>query len=95
MNQKTINEHIEINDKIADGRPHVKGHRIKVKDIVIWHEVMGKSADEISAEFNITLADVYSALTYYYDNRKEIDDDIQESKNFVNSLKKNIPSRIK
>ena len=30
--------------------------------IAIWHERMGKSADEIATEYDLTLAGVYAAL---------------------------------
>ena len=40
---------------------------------MIWHERMGHSADEIAAEYDITLVDVYAALAYYYDHRDELD----------------------
>ncbi len=39
--------HIEINPAIAGGKPRIAGHRITIQNVVIWHEYMGKSADEI------------------------------------------------
>jgi uncharacterized protein (DUF433 family) len=39
-------EHIVITPGICGGKP-TAGHRIKVQDIVIWHERMGMSPDEI------------------------------------------------
>jgi len=38
------------------------GHRITVQNIVTWHERMGRSADEIAADYDLSLADVYAAL---------------------------------
>jgi uncharacterized protein (DUF433 family) len=34
---------------------------------------MGRSADEIANEYDLTLAHVYAALAYYYDHQSEID----------------------
>ncbi|NEO28290.1 MAG: DUF433 domain-containing protein, partial [Kamptonema sp. SIO4C4] len=49
--------------EICGGKPCIAGHRIRVQDIVIWHEQMGLSPDEIvSRHPTITLADVYAAL---------------------------------
>src|SRR5262245_8430602 len=70
---KTLDQHIEITPGIAGGKPRIAGHRITVQDIVVWHEWMGRSADEIAAEYNLTLADVYAALAYYFDHRAEMD----------------------
>ncbi|MEM1172649.1 MAG: DUF433 domain-containing protein, partial [Cyanobacteria bacterium P01_H01_bin.35] len=58
----TITEHIEISPGICGGKPRIAGHRIRVEDIVICHEKMGLSPDEIVSQYpSITLADVYAA----------------------------------
>ena len=62
MTTATANEHIEITPGVCGGKPRVAGHRITVANIVIWHERLGKSADEIATEYDLTLADVYAAL---------------------------------
>ena len=38
---------IEITPNISGGKPRIAGHRITVENIVIWHERMGKSVDEM------------------------------------------------
>lgn len=65
-----------------------------MQNIVIWHEFIGKSADQIAAEHDLTLADIYAALTYYYDHREEIDKAIQESNAFIESLRNQTPSKL-
>lgn len=61
------------------GRPRIAGHRIRVQDIVQLHEREGRSADEIVSDFpDLTLAEVYAALSYYFDHRDEIEDQIQQ-----------------
>jgi hypothetical protein len=65
-----------------------------VQDVVIWHERMGLSADEIATEHLLSLADVYAALAYYYDHRTEIDEAIRDNEGFVEALRKAIPSKI-
>ncbi|MEB3310470.1 MAG: DUF433 domain-containing protein [Snowella sp.] len=76
----TIINHIEITEGICGGKPRIAGHRIRVEDIVIWHEKLGLSPDEIVSQYpSISLADVYAALSYYHDHfdeiRKQMDDD--------------------
>jgi uncharacterized protein (DUF433 family) len=94
MAVKTLDQHIVITPDIVGGKPHIAGHRVTVQNIVIWHEWMGHAADEIATEYGLTLADVYAALAYYYDNRVEIDETIKESKDFVEALRQQIPSKI-
>lgn len=95
MATKTLDQHIEVTPGIAGGKPRIAGHRITVQNIVIWHERIGKSVDEIVSEYDLTLADVYAALAYYYDHRSEIDHDIEESKAFVEALRESAPSKLK
>ncbi len=95
MATKTLDQHIEITPGIAGGKPRIAGRRITVQNIVIWHERMSKSADEIAAEHDLTLADVYAALAYYFDHRPETDRDIEESKAFVEALRRKTPSKLK
>ena len=88
MKTATENQHIEITPGVCGGKPRVAGHRITVANIVIWHERLGKSADEIATEYDLTLSDVYAALAYYFDNREAIDESIANSKELVSSLRK-------
>ena len=92
MAAEVLDRHIEITPGIAGGKPHIAGHRITVQNIVIWHERLGKSADEICAEYDLDLADVYAALTYYFDHRDDIDRSIEESEAFIKALQKRTPS---
>lgn len=92
--QVVLDQHIEIDPVIAGGKPHIAGHRITVQNIVIWHERIGLSADEIAAEYNLTLSEVYAALTYYYDHRAEIDESIRADEAFVEELRRMTPSKL-
>jgi uncharacterized protein (DUF433 family) len=94
MTVKTLDRHIEISPHVVGGKPHIAGHRITVQNIVIWHEWMGQSADEIATDYGLSLAEVYASLAYYYDHQAEIDKDIQESEAFVEALRQEIPSKV-
>ena len=87
MTTESLDRHIEITPGISGGKPRIAGHRITVENIVVWHERIGKTADEIASDYDITLADVYAALAYYFDHREEIDQSLEESRTFVNSLR--------
>jgi uncharacterized protein (DUF433 family) len=67
-----------------------------VQDIVVWHEKRGYSPDEIVDMFpGITLANAFAALTYYFDNHHEIDEELQLSDEKAEWLKANIPAKIR
>jgi uncharacterized protein (DUF433 family) len=95
MAPKSLDEHIEITPGVMGGKPRIAGRRISVQNIVIWHERMNKCADEIAAEYDLSLADVYAALAYYFDHREEIDRSMQEADAFVEQMRKQTPSRLK
>lgn len=85
--------HIEVIPGMCGGKPRITGHRIRVQDVVLWHQRAGMSPDEIvSAYPTISLADVYAALTYYHDHRAEIDADIRVCDQFDAELQTQGPS---
>ncbi len=91
--EAVISEHIEITPGVCGGKPRIAGHRIKVQDIVIWHERLGLSPDEIVSQYpTISLADVYAALAYYHDHLAEIREQIREGEAFVRELQAKTPS---
>ena len=94
MTTAHTNQRIEATPGIAGGKPRIAGHRITVQDVVIWHEWLGRSADEISAEHGLDLADIYAALAYYYDHQTEIDRTIREQEDFVAALRQRTPSKL-
>lgn len=91
----TLDQHIEITPGVAGGKPRIAGHRITVQDVAIWHERLGRSADEIAAEHGLTLADVHAALAYYFDHRAEVDRSMADGAAFAASLKERTPSRVR
>lgn len=79
MPNRTLDEHIEVTPDIAGDKPRIRGHRITVQDVAIWHDRLGKSADEIASEYDLTLGDVHAALAYYLGHRDEIDKRMAET----------------
>ncbi|MCI0578684.1 MAG: DUF433 domain-containing protein [Chloroflexi bacterium] len=94
MKVETVYQHIVQTPDIVGGKPRIAGHRITVQNIVIWHEHMGYSVDEIATQYNLTLAEIYSALAYYYDHKQQIDESIKESESFVESMRQKTPSLL-
>ena len=87
-------EHIEITPGVCGGKPRIAGHRITVQNIVIWHERLGMSVDEISAEYDLSLAQIYAALAYYFDYKASIDQAIEADNAYFEAYKQNNPSLL-
>lgn len=86
---------IEKTPGLCGGRACIAGHRIRVMDIVVWHEKRGYCPDEIVEMFpGIALADVYAALAYYFDHRQEIADDFKDADQWAERVNATIPSKI-
>src|SRR5438105_11596759 len=70
-------QHITKIPGVCGGRACIAGHRIRVADIVVWHDHRGYTPDEIVGFFpGLTLADIHAALAYYFDHRQEIEEDL-------------------
>lgn len=94
METKTLDQRIESTSDVLGGKPRIAGRRISVAQILIWFEWMGRSADEIASEYDLTLADVYAALAYYYSHRSEVDESIQASQAQVKKMHDQTASKI-
>ena len=91
----TLNQHIEITADTCGGKPRIAGSRIRVQDIVLWHEQMGLSPDEIASQYStLTLSDIYAALSYYHDNLDRIRQDIRESATTIELLRAKNPAKL-
>jgi uncharacterized protein (DUF433 family) len=87
--------HITKTPGVCGGRACIAGHRIRVMDIVVWHEMRGMSPKEIAAELpGITLADVHAALAYYFDNVDEIENEFRKDEEWARWAEPNCPSLI-
>jgi uncharacterized protein (DUF433 family) len=80
---------------VCGGKPRISGHRIRVEDVAVWHEVQGLQPEAIVARYpQLTFADVYAALAYYYDHRDEIRRSMEEDAAYAESVRAKIPSKL-
>jgi uncharacterized protein (DUF433 family) len=81
--------------EVCGGKPCIAGTRIRVSDVYVWHELQGQSADEIVSQFpQLHMADVYAALSYYWEHRDAIQKEIVDAGTFVAQLKASSPSPL-
>ncbi len=80
--------HVERVPEKCGGKPVIADTRVRVWDIYVHHERLGKSPDEIVQAYpQLTLADVHAALAYYWDHKDEVDQQMKDADEFVNQLK--------
>ena len=89
-------QHISKTPNVCGGRACIAGHRIRVMDIVVLHEMRGLSAAEIAHQYpGITVAQVHAALAYYFDHHDEIQADFRNDEHWAKFAQANYPSLIK
>lgn len=77
------------------GKPRIDGSRIRVLDVYVWHELQGKSPDEIVHSFpQLSMADVYAALSYYWAHRDELRIQHEQELREFAELKRTQPSLV-
>ena len=93
--ESTNHPFVVKNKNICGGCPIIEGTRTRVIDIAIEYEILGHSPDEIiSSHPYLNLHQVHDALSFYYENRDELDQKAEQDQEFIARLKKKIPSKI-
>lgn len=83
---ETKYEHIVLDEKNV---PLIFGTKIKVIELVLEQIAYGWSPEELHFQHpHLTLGQIHSALAYYWDHKKELDDDIRKRLKFVDKLQK-------
>lgn len=80
---------------ICGGKACIAGHRVRVLDIVVWHEHQGMTPDEIVSHIpTITLGDVHAAFAYYFDHIEEIQQEMRDERAFAEEFRRSNPSLL-
>jgi uncharacterized protein (DUF433 family) len=94
MSVDLLTRHIELTPGVAGGKARIAGRRITVQNIVVWHERLGQSVDEIAAEHDLSHADIHAALTYYFDHRDLVNAEIERDVELAAAVRRSTPSRV-
>lgn len=80
MDTAVAYRYITSNKEILSGEPIIKGTRTPIRAIVEnWR--LGLTPEDIVRGLpHLTLAQIFEAMSYYYDNKGEIDDYIERSR---------------
>jgi uncharacterized protein (DUF433 family) len=80
--------HIEQN---ADGVPIIAGTTMKVVELVGFHLHQNWDAKELHEQFpHLTLAQIYSALSYFHDHEAEIREDLARGEQFEDEVRREL-----
>lgn len=80
-------ELIVTNPEVRGGRPVIAGTGITVEDVAIAMIYHQQDADGIAEWYNLNLAQVYAALTYYYQHQVEIDANMKRRRDLIEDYK--------
>ncbi|MFZ1770092.1 MAG: DUF433 domain-containing protein [Caldilinea sp.] len=80
-------DQIATNPRVRSGRPFIVGTTVTVADIAVAKIFMMMEAEEIADYYRLTLAQVYSALAFYYDHKAEIDLSIEQRRKLAEEMK--------
>lgn len=84
MTTAALPKHVLIDER---GIAWIKGTRVKVVEIALDHVAHGWSAEEIARQHpDLTLGQIHSALSCYYDNKAEFEEKMAESYESARSL---------
>ena len=76
-----LHPYISKKKGVCGGRSIIEGTRVPVWSIIKWHK-LGVSIEEIIREFPLLApSQIHDAFSYYYDNQKEIENDIADNEN--------------
>jgi uncharacterized protein (DUF433 family) len=73
--------------QIRGGRPIIAGTGIRVSDVAALTVFQQRTPDEIAINYNLSLAQVYAALAYYYAHKKDIDEEIRSDDAVIQQAK--------
>ena len=77
---EVVHPYVECKPGFAGGSPIIVGTKFPVRSVVGYILKLGMSPENLVREFpDLTLAQVHAALSYYYDHRAEVDQDILEN----------------
>ncbi|HHT9126224.1 MAG TPA: DUF433 domain-containing protein [Candidatus Brocadiia bacterium] len=88
--------YISINPAVSKGSPVISGTRVRVIDIAIEYDRLGLTPDQIiDAHPHLNLEAVHDALSYYYENRDSIDEEIRTKKEIIEKIAKKSSTILK
>lgn len=74
--------HVEI----REGKGYIKGQNIKAEMVARLHIMEQMSVQDVAEQYNLSTAEVYSAIAFYYDNQEMLDSEYETSLDLAQEL---------
>jgi uncharacterized protein (DUF433 family) len=86
---ESVATQIEIrSNRDSQPRAYIADTRVRVRDVYVRSEIRRMTPDEIVAAIpHLSLSQIHAALSYYFDNREVILDEIRQDDEFVAAMK--------
>jgi uncharacterized protein (DUF433 family) len=87
--QTEVAIHIEIRqNRAGQNRAYIAGTRTRVQDVYALAEIHGLTPDQIVEQLpHLTLGQVHAALSYFFDHREQILNELREDEDFVRMMR--------
>lgn len=87
---ETRYEHVVLS---KEGVPFIEGTNTKVVELVLSSLSSGSSPEELHLNYPyLSLGQIHSALAYYWDHKADLDRDIEQRLQRVNTLRQTLPT---
>lgn len=85
----TIATHIQIRaNRDGQDRAFIDETRVRVQDVAMLAEIQGRTPDQIvEALPHLTLGQVHAALSYYFDHRAQIQQELREDEEYIQQIR--------
>jgi uncharacterized protein (DUF433 family) len=78
--------HIEFIESSTGRHARIAGRGVKVRVIAVMVVYNHQSVDWIAENFDLTPAQIYAALSYYYDHKEQFDQEIEAARKLAEEL---------
>lgn len=81
--------HIDIRpNRDGQDRAFIEGTRVRVQDVALMAEIQGRTPDQIiEALPHLTLGQVHAALSYDFDHRAQIQQELREDEEYIRQIR--------
>ena len=76
----TLHPHVSRTEGVCGGEPVIRDTRFTVRAVVTYVLRLGMTVEEVVREWpHLAPAQIYDALSFYYDHQDEIDEEIRKN----------------
>ena len=70
---------------VQDGQPIIAGTQVRVTDLVASHLFRGHNPEALAVNYSLSLGQVYAALAFYYQHKREIEEMLEQEADRANT----------